>query len=159
MKGTSIIACSDPKGKFLEGIISGTPKPGVRMQIVAATEPINGRLTWAVYVPVPGTDGGPGGAIAILTEDTLQGKTTDDAYVTATRCFMYCPAAGEEMNIRVGEVAGTANSYAIGDLLMSDAEDGIFVPNLGGQDVPFQVMETAALIAGSSLVLAMCTGH
>jgi hypothetical protein len=156
-KGNSIIVTAQPKGTFLEGFVSGTPLPGHNMQIKAAVSPIGGEMTWEAATP-SGGDGKPA-LIAILLEDSLQGKGVSDAYVSGTRCFMYCPVAGEDMNVRVGEGGGTSNALAIGDLLMSDAEDGIFIPNSSGGSVPFQAMEVETLGADDTLIWCKYTGH
>jgi hypothetical protein len=156
MKGTTIELTSNPKGVFLEGIVSGTPLPGHNMQVKAATEPVSGRHTW--QLAAPGSDGLPV-IIAILLPDHLQGKLYSDAYVDGTRCFMYCPIAGEEMNVRCGEGGGTHNTFAIADLLMSDADSGIFVPNSAGTSVPWQVMETLTQVVDDTLVFCQYTGH
>jgi len=156
-KGNTIILTSEPKGTFQEGFVSGTPKPGHNMQIKAAVAPVGGRHTWEPATP-SGGDGKPC-LIAILTEDALQGKGIEDAYVSGTRCFLYSPAPGEEMNVRVGEAGGTGNALAIGDLLMSDAEDGLFVPNSSGVSTPFQAMEAEVLGADDTLIWCKYTGH
>ncbi len=153
----TIILSSNPKGVFLEGTVLGTPVPGVNMQIVAAVAPVGGRHQWQVAAP-SGGDGKPC-LIAILLEDDLQGKTITDAYVSLTRCRMYCPVAGEELLIKVGEGGGTSNTLAIGDLLMSDAEDGIFIPNSSGVSTPFIVLETETQVADGTLVWCLYTGH
>src|SRR5262245_41533943 len=105
-KGNQIIVSSNPKGQFLEGTIGDTSKPGTIMAVKAATEPIGGRLTY-----IAATRPADGGTVmfAVLLEDWEQGKTIDDAYVSGTRCKMYVPLVGEDVNVRVGEVAGTGN--------------------------------------------------
>ncbi len=42
---------------------------------------------------------------------------------------------------------------------MSDAEDGVFVPNSSGGSVPFQAMEAETQAAGDNLLECMYTGH
>jgi len=157
MKGNTIVLTSNPKGLFLEGIIGDTSLPGTAMQLKAATDAIVGRPTW-VAASI-GTDGAPQ-AIFILREDDLQGKTVADAYVNGTRCFLYGPIAGEELNIRVGEGAGTSNTFNVGDKLMLDSDTGTFIPSTGTpQSVPFQVMEHDVQVAANVLVWCMYTGH
>lgn len=158
MKGSEIILSANPKGVFLEGIVSGTPKPGTVMQIKAATEPEGGRHTWEVFNQA---SDGTLALIAVLLPDELQGKLATDAYVTATRCFLYCPIAGEELNMLVAAPGtGTGDSFAIGDRLMVDDGTGILVADSSGASVPFLVMETVAdVVAAGSLVHCMYTGH
>lgn len=107
--GNAIVVTS-PFGRKLEGIVSGTPKPGTWMQIKPSVAPINGRFTWEPA----GTSGNVGdGAprlLAILNIDLYQGKTADDAYVSGTRCFMWVPMPGDELNVRKADLSGTGTA-------------------------------------------------
>ena len=49
MLGSRVLITGEPKGRFIEGKVSGTPLPGTVMQIAAATEPVQGDYTWEVY--------------------------------------------------------------------------------------------------------------
>lgn len=107
MRGNSIIVSANPQGKFLEGTIVGTPKPGTMMQLRNASW-TNGRPSYEPYAPGVG-DGAPRELIVLLT-DELQGKTLSDAYVTGTRGFLYCPIPGEELNVRKADISGTGSA-------------------------------------------------
>jgi hypothetical protein len=149
MKGNCILLSSNPKGQFIEGVMGDTSKPGCCVQVKAATAFSNGRPTFVAAAP--GTDGKQV-MQAILLEDSNQGFGPQTAYVVGTRAIAYVPIAGEEMNVRLGEVAGTGNTYAIGDRVVNDAEDGIYVPAPGTeQDTPFIVQETLTQVAGGTL--------
>lgn len=154
MKNNTIVLSNEPKGRFLEGIVSGTPSPGHLGQIKAAVEPVSGRHTWEVAAP--GADGADT-LCAVWREDELQGKMYNSAYVAGTRGFLYVPIAGEELNVRVGEVAGTGNTYAIGDKLMANATGGWLIPHTGGaaNRALFVVMETITQQAAGGLVHVM----
>jgi hypothetical protein len=143
----------------LEGYVSGTPKPGTILSIVAATEPKNGRHTWGVYTP--GADGDrPIGPLAILLEDALQGKTVDDAYVTGTYCRMYCCIPGDEVLLLMKNESGTADSHAIGEKVMIDDGTGKGIVTSGSVETePFVVMETVAALTADTLVHCMFTGY
>lgn len=156
MRGTEIMVSSNPKGTFLEGVIGDTSKPGTIMQIQAGVGLISGRQTWVAAAP--GTDG-KNVLVAVLLQDYLQGKLWSDAYIAGTRCFLYCPIAGEEMNVLCGEVAGTGNTFSIGDRFIIDAEDGILVPESGSpQDTIFICLERDVQVVGSTLVWCMYMG-
>jgi hypothetical protein len=159
-KGNGIIVSANPRGVFLEGLISGTPKPGTVMQISAATEPVGGRYQWEAYNP--DADGNQR-IIAVLLPDELQGKTAADAYVTGTRGFLYCPVPGEELNMLVKDVAGTGENFAIGDLFIVDDGTGKLVDTTGTPEAePFICLETiaaATAIAADHLVHCMFTGY
>ncbi len=145
-KGTEILLEANPRGKFDECIISGTPSPGTCMELVPATEPRGGRFT---YRAVSRADGSKG-PVCVLMPDRLQGKLSTDAYVSGSRGFLYWPANGEELNMlfRYAPGTGTNNAEAIGDLLEIDGASGMLQAvgtDGGGASVhvsaPFQLQE------------------
>lgn len=158
-KGNEIVVTGEPRGRFLEGIIEGTPKPGTVMQIKAATEPVGGRHTWQVYDRAG--DGYPS-MIAILKEDHMQGKTATDAYVTGTRGFLYIPLPGDDLNMIIKDISGTADDYAIGDILEVDDGTGKLQDAAAGTGFylrkPFVLMETITDPAADYLAWVMYTG-
>ena len=156
----TIVLSAAPTGRFLEGIVDGTPKPGTIMQLKAATEPVNGRHTWEVYNR--DADGNrPQGPIAVLLEDALQGKTVDDAFADGDLCRLYCPIPGDELLCLVAAPGtGTGDALAIGALLMVDDGTGILIATSSPECEPFVNMETVAdLVAAGSLVHVMFTGY
>lgn len=160
-KGNEIIVSAEPMGRFLEGIVSGTPKPGTCMQIKAATEPKGGRFTWEVFNA--DADGNQR-LVAVLLPDALQGKTATDAYADGDRCFLYCPAAGEELNMLVTDVnTGTSDAFAIGDLLIIDDGTGKLIDTTGSPEMEsFICLETYADPTSTQtdfLLHCMYTGH
>lgn len=156
-KGNEIIVSADPKGTFLEGVISGTPKPGTIMEIVPATATVGGEFTWRAYQP--GTDGQQR-LIAVLLPDTLQGQLATTAYVSGARCFLYCPIPGEDLNVLKGDVAGTADDFAIGDLLMVDSGTGKVIATTGTPESnPFICLETVTDPTADQLVWVKFTGQ
>jgi hypothetical protein len=160
-KGNCIVVESNPRGKFCEGIVSGTPYPGTIMQIKAATEPVGGRFTYEAYNR--DADGNrPQGPLYILREDMLQGKAATAAYADGDRCFLYCPLAGDELNVLVSAAGtSTGDSKAIGDLLIVNDGDGTCVSTTGGpESEPFVVMETVADVTSTgTLVWVRYTGY
>lgn len=157
----TIVLTAQPMGRFLEGYVYGTPKPGTLMQIKAATEPVGGRLTWEVF---NGAADGERTTIAILLEDNLQGKTVDDAFVSGTMCRLYCPIPGDELLVLclnlTGTGSGTEDAFAIGDKLIHNDGDGKFIKTTGSpESEPFVVMETVAALTADTLVHVMYTGH
>lgn len=122
-----IIVSAQPQGKFLEGTISGTPKPGTKMQLQAGTAPVGGRFTWEVYNPTNNNDPR---LTAILLHNPQDGIGPTTAYANGTRGFLYCPLAGEEMNILVTGLAGTAsaNALTIGERLSVLKTTGLYTP-------------------------------
>jgi hypothetical protein len=154
-----IVLSGEPKGRFLEGIVDGTPKPGTIMQIKAATEPVGGKHTWEVYNRA--ADGErPQGPLAVLTENWKLGKTPTDAYVDEEQCMMYVPNPGDELLVLVANIAGTADSFAIGDLLIVNDGDGLMIATTGTpESEPFCVAETVAALTADTLVHVFYTGY
>jgi hypothetical protein len=157
-KGNSIVVSASPICPFEWGYINDTSLPGTIMQIDNSvgtygqppTGPYTGRFAWKASAP--GTDG-QGVLNAILMEDRQQGFPFTQAYVQGTWGELYYPQSGEEVNILLGEVAGTGNSYNVGDSLMVDAETGILVPYVAGSGTGvFAIcLEKVVQAAGSRL--------
>lgn len=146
-----IVLSVPPKGVIEGGIINDTSIPGTIMQIDAGQQKYeSGRSYWKAAAP--GTDGKQG-VYGVLREDKKNGFPVGTAYVAGTPGEIYFPNPGEEFNALCGEVAGTGNTYAIGDKLMLDAENGILVPSSGSeQDTYAVVKEVVTQVAGSTLV-------
>ena len=157
MKGTRVLITGEPKGRFIEGIVSGTPSPGTLMEVVAATEPVQGDYTWQVYQP--GTDGEQR-LMAVLLERG-EGYNYETAYTTAYKCFLYIPLPGDEINMLV-RAAGTAtsDSQAIGDIYIADTGTGLLVATTGTPESEcFVCMETVSdVVTGGTMVHCMFTG-
>lgn len=155
-RGNEIIVTADPKGTFLEGIVSGTPKPGTVMEISSFTM-VGGHFTWRIYQP--GTDG-LRRVIAVLLPDHLQGQLATSAYVDGTRCFMYVPIAGEELNMLLADIAGTADDHTAGETLIVDTGTGKLIATTGSpQSEPFRLLETITDPTADQLVHCMYTGY
>lgn len=155
-RGDSIIISADPGGKFLEGIVSGTPKPGTVMEVQTFFYQGNRHL-WRAYQP--GTDG-ERRLIAVLLEDNLQGKLISDAYVDGTRCFLYCPLPGEELNMLFLDVAGTADDHAAGETCIVDTGTGKLIATTGSpESEPFRLMEAVTDPSADFLAPCVFTGY
>lgn len=153
-KGSDIICASEPRGVFLEGIVSGTPKPGTVMEIVAGTSPVGGRFTWRATTRTTGAVG----LIAVLLPDDLQGFTRETAYVSGTRCKLYCPVAGEDLNMLVADVSGTADDVAIGDLFGVETVTGKLKANSSYAYPCFIALEAITDPAADYLLWTKFTG-
>jgi hypothetical protein len=159
MKGTNqIIVNLEPRGIFLEGIINGTPKPGTMVQFKLGTAlGDTGRFQFEVFNQ---TADGKRTTVMVLLADKLQGKTTSDAYADGDRCRVYCPLAGDELNVLKGDVSGTADDFAIGDKLMIDEDTGKVIASTGSpESEPFICLETVTDPTADQLVWVQCTGQ
>lgn len=142
--GNVIVVSAEPRGRPMEGTISGSGlKPGTIMQLQANTAPVNGRHTYEVYDRAASGDR-PVGPMIVLDCDWLQGKTPDDAYSSGDRCFLFEPVAGDELNVRIADVAGTgsASDFTIGEPLMVQDGTGLLIRATGTpQSAPFTPLE------------------
>lgn len=142
MRRTQIIVSSDPRGRFLEGTISGTPKPGTVMQIDASEGVDNsGNFTWEVFNRDSDGDR-PAGPLAILLENHLLGNIYSTAYADGDHCFVYVPIPGEEFNMIIQNLEGTADDHTIGELLMVDDGTGKLIASSSPEIEPFMLLET-----------------
>lgn len=160
--GNRVVVANPSRGVRLEATVSGTPKPGTHMQLKAATEPVSGAYTWEVFnragdaIPY---------VVALLDFDFLQGKLATDAYVTATRGFVYFPLPGEICNVLVADVAGTGatSDYAIGDEMQIQDDTGLIedatVGTAFARSRPWLIAETISDMSGDTLVGCLFTGY
>ena len=145
MRGSNIIVSADVQAfQMKEGIMASgqTPKPGTIMQIDYSVALVGGRHTWTPYSR--DADGNrPKGPLIILTEDFLQGKTYDDAYVAGTRCFGVVPLAGQEFNVLLDDISGTTDDHTKGEILIVDNETARLIATTGSpESEPFVLCET-----------------
>lgn len=141
-RGNSIIVSCEPNGRFEEGIIASgkTPKPGTIMQRDPTVAIVGGRHTYTPYDRAA-TGDAPAGSFWILRENYLLGQTVDTAYAAGDRCFLYSPLPGDELNVIVKNLTGTADDHAAGELMSPDDTTGKLVV-AAGSNSPFQLLET-----------------
>jgi hypothetical protein len=155
--GNEIIVSANPDKQFVEGVISGTPKPGTVMQIKSSAGLIGGRFTYEVYNP---DADGDRRTVFILLPDYLQGALMTAAYVDGTRGFLYVPRAGEEFNMLLGDVAGTGDVHTTGELLIVDKGTGKLVATTGSpESEPFRLLETLSALTADTLAHVLYTGY
>ena len=157
-RGNKIILTSNPKGQFISGVISGTPKPGTCMEIQTPFYR-GGMHLWRVYQP--GTDGYKQ-QVVVLKEDDLQGKTITDAYVDGTVGQMYAPIMGEELNMLFADVGGTADDHPALEFQTIDSGTGKLIVAAGSDAdhmKPFQLLAAITDPTADFLAPCMYTGH
>ncbi len=166
-KGNKIVVSERPKGVHLEGQLpsTGTPKPGIVMEIDWSEAVVSGRFTWEPY-GTTGADGirgvgsdGDRRIIAVLLPDPNTGQASDTAYVAGARCYMYVPQAGETLNMLVEDVGGTGDDLRVGDLMMVDDGTGKLLETSSPQAEPFMVLEAITNPTADTLVWCMYTGY
>lgn len=156
-----ILLNTEPKGRFIEGIVASgqTPKPGQVVQIDPSQALVGGLFTLKLYDA--DADGGrPKGPFIVLLEDSLQGKTVSDAYAAGDRCQGYVPLPGDELNLLLGDVAGTADDHAAGEILIVDDTTGKLVATTGSPETEVAML-LEAVTDPTSDTLAWCvwTGY
>lgn len=154
----SIVLTADPKGKFMEGFISGTPKPGTVVQFKSGVAAQGGRRTFEVYNRDADGDR-PKGPLWVLLNNYFTGKGPTDAYVDGERCWLYCPLPGDELKLLLKNIAGTGDSFAFGDILMVDDGTGLLIDTTGTPETePFMLMEDVAAITADTLAHVIFSG-
>ena len=159
-RGNEIIVSSGsgPRGVFHEGYIATaqTPKPGTIMEIDFTVALKGGRWTYKVF---DGAADGANATIFVLLPDHLRGMTATDAYAAGDRCFLYVPAAGEELNVLVLNLAGTTDDHPLGEILMVDKGTGKLIVTAGSpESEPFQLLEVITDPTEDTLAWVMYTG-
>lgn len=155
----TIVLSPEPRGRFIEGIIDGTPKPGTVVQLKAATEPVNGKFTFEVYNR--DADGNrPQGPLFVLTEDYLQGRLVTDQFASGDLVKVYAPLPGDELMMLIADVAGTdTDTHAIGEILMVDDGTGKLVASSSPETEPFVLAETLAGLTADTLAHCFFSGY
>lgn len=160
MRGSTVVITENPRGRFIEGVVSGTPKPGTIMQLTTTAVDGNGRHTWVVFNR--DADGNrPAGPLAVLLERG-EGYTYDTAYTDGDQCFLYIPLPGDELNL-LWSTAGTgaSDATAVGDIAIVDDGTGLLVATTGSPEIePFVAMEVVSdTVAAGTMVWVMFSGY
>ena len=151
----TVVVSPEPRGRFVECIVSGTPLPGTVMQLTT-TAAANGKFTYVV-ANVSASGVNPIGPIAVLLEDQLQGLTTADAYVTGTQGRLYFPLPGDELLMQRADDAGVG--LTIADILMVQDATGHMLTATAVDCQPFIAMETYADPSAVTLTHVMFSGY
>ncbi len=160
-RGNEIIVSAEPKGHFIEGFIGSglTPKPGTIMQFDVSIALKGGRFTWKLYDA--DADGGrPKGPFIVLLPDWLQGRLATTAYAAGEKCFGYIPLPGDELNLLLLDIAGTADDHAIGETLIVDDTTGKLIATTGSPETEIAVaLEAIVDPTADQLLWCQWTGH
>lgn len=165
MRGNAILITEDPRGKFLSGVIDGTPRPGMIMQVQATAVNSNGHHTWGVYDRDADGDN-PAGPLAVLLEkgegvapfsydsSTPPVRTNDggDAYAAGDVATFYCPLPGDQLNVLwATSGTGTGDALAVAQIGMPEDGTGLIIDTTGVECEPVIAMEalTDTVAAGT----------
>jgi hypothetical protein len=111
MRGNKILVCPEPHGSFEWGYLAGAYLPGVVLERDPTVALKAGKHTYKVYSP--GADGkNPKGGYWVLLENEYLAQPATVAYASGDFAKMYSPRMGEELNLLVANLAGTADDHA-----------------------------------------------
>lgn len=155
-RGNKVILSAHPAGKFAEGTIYGTPKPGIVLSIKTPFYE-GGWHLWEPFTPASGHKR----LIAVLLEDDLLGGTLDTAFVSGTRCKIYYPQMGDELNMLIADLAGTGadNTHAALEQLMVQTATGKLIADSSGESEPFTLLEAVTTTTTDAHAPVVYTGH
>ena len=145
--GAEILVSNNPMGRYMEFKIGAafTPKPGTIVEIDSTVAAVGGRFTVKAWAASK--------LMIVLLPDSMSGKVATEAYAAADRAFGYVPALGEELNLLVKDVAGTA-TVAAGDLFGPEATSGKLVT----AGVEFLLLEDIVAMTADRLEFFMYVG-
>jgi hypothetical protein len=141
-RGNKIVVNADAKGMYEWGYITTAEKPGTIFQRDASVALKHGKHTYKVYQP--GADGeNPVGGYWVLDFDPYTGRTADTAYAAGDFAKLYSPRMGDELNLLIANISGTADDHALNEKLMVDTGTGKLVVTTGTpEDEVAQLLET-----------------
>ncbi len=120
-----------------------------------------GKHTYKIYAP--GTDGEqPLGAFWVVTNQyhSLVGKTMSDSYAAGSLMSVYSPVAGEELNLRLLDVAGTGDDHALSEKLMVDDATGKLIATTGSPETEVaQLLEVITDPTADTIAWCQWSGH
>jgi hypothetical protein len=168
--GNRIVVTPEPRGRFEEVIVSGTPKPGTCMELKRGTAAVGGTYT---YEPAGTT--AASGAIGMSADgDRIPvcvlvcfadhaacppSKGPTDAYADGERGAVYWPQEGDQINVLFMNQSGTADDVAPGTKGIIDDGTGKVLPSTGAvESEPWNFAETYTDPTADQLVLAVYTG-
>lgn len=160
-RGNLIIVTADPKGQFEEGFVATgeTFYPGMIVQRDASVALKGGRHTYKIYNRDADGDH-PAGAFWVVLGDIMQGHISSDSIAAGERCFLYAPRSGEELNLLVANIAGTADDHALGEILMVDDGTGKLVATTGSPETEVaQLLEAITDPTADTLAWCQWSGY
>lgn len=140
-RGNRIVVNADARGIYEWGYLTTAEKPGTVHQRDASVALKGGKHTYKVYQP--GADGeNPLGGYWVLCEDLYEGKDAATAYAAGDFAKFYSPRMGDELNLLVLNLAGTADDHALNEKMMVDHGTGKLIVTTGSpEDEVAQLLE------------------
>lgn len=146
-RGTRIIVSDQPKGHMTPLYVKTgqTIYPGMLVQKDLSVALKGGRESVIVYDA--DADGGrpKGGAVYIATNEIGGGAGRDATtqIPAGEQELFYTPLPGDELNLLILNIAGTADDHAIGEVLIADDTTGKFIATTGSPETEMAVLKEA----------------
>jgi hypothetical protein len=141
-RGNRIQVSSEPSMRREEGIVASgqTIYPGTIVQNDPSVALVGGRHTWTPYNA--DADGGrpKGGPFILVVEDYLRGLAATEPYTAGQRIFGIVPMAGDEYNLLIANLTGTADDHTAGEVLIVDDTTGKFIATTGTPETEVAVL-------------------
>ena len=157
-RGNDTVITSPPGGVFEEGIVATgeTHYPGMIVQRDPSVELSGGRHTYKIYNRDADGDQ-PAGAYWVCTNllNASIGKAQTVSYTAGERASYYSPRPGEELNLLIENLSGTADDHALGEILMVNDGTGKLIVTTGTPESEVaQLLE--AITDPTADILAWC---
>lgn len=151
-RGNRIVVNPDAKGQYQWGYLTTAEKPGTVHQRDASVALKAGKHTYKVYQP--GADGeNPLGSYWVLCENLHEGRDANTAYAAGDFAKFYCPLPGDELNLLLANLAGTADDHPLGEKMMLDHGTGKLIVTTGTpEDEVAQLLEAVTDPTADQLV-------
>lgn len=167
MRGNEIIITSDPKGQFQEALVKSgqTFKPGMIVQPDASVDEVGGVNTFKIYADSADGDH-PTGGFWVVTNglQALLGQgpldSSGNPISITDRCQVYNPRAGEQLNLLIKNLSGTADDHTKGEKLMVDTGTGMLIATTGTPETECaMLMETITDPTADLLAYCIWSGY
>ncbi len=162
-RGNAIIIASEPTGYFEELFMKSgqTIYPGMAVQIDYTVAMVGGRHTAKIYDRAADGDRPIGGYFIVTSHlQSMMGAPMTDRIPDGEKALCYIPKAGEEINLLIANLAGTADDHAIGEVLMVDDGTGKFIVTTGSpQTNPATLQEAITDPTADQLAWCRWTGY
>lgn len=170
--GNIVLITPEPKGRFEEGTIIGTPKPGICVtKKPGTTFGAGGRCE---FEPAGTTATAPMGAdgdrieVGVLLDSASPGgiasgpyRDMNTAFASGDRCAVYYPTFGDELNMWLMDNTGTGalEDFTVGVKLIIDDGTGKLMQTTGSvESEPFECCELKTDLAADYICHVMFTG-
>lgn len=171
-RGNGIIVTPEPRGNFLEGLISGTPKPGTVVEIKSIDA--NGVITWEAAGTTANNSTYSGMAadgnrlptgVLLCSQDHAACPLNQDAttaYADGDQCAVYMPIMGDRLNMILKDESGTGADQdfvrGLTKLIVDDGTGKLLASAGSPESEPFICLETVTDLAADRLTEVMFTG-